>query len=418
MSDPRSADPFVETERLLARLRELGAVGRGAGGLTRLAGSDEDRMGRDRLVAWMREAGLEVDVDAVGNIFGTWHPDGAARGAAPVMIGSHIDTVADAGIYDGCYGVLAGLAVVEALRASGSESRHPVTVAAFTNEEGVRFTPDMMGSLVHAGGLPLADALSARDADGRTLGAELDRIGYAGPMAPGTIRPRAYLELHIEQGPILAHEGLRIGVVERLQGISWQRITVSGEANHAGTTPMHLRRDAGHAAARIATFVHDLAHRSAGTTVATVGTMQLEPGVINIIPSRATLTLDLRDPDEARLAAAEAAVAELLKTLAAELAVEIGSERLVRFQPVTFDPALVSVIERAARTRRLPSRRMTSGAGHDAQMIARIAPAAMIFVPSRGGISHSPREHTDPDDLSAGAAVLLEAVRDLARERP
>ena len=415
MSQPRPSDLSIDAPRLHARLRQLGAIGRRADGtLARLAATDEDRQGRDRLVAWMREAGLAVDVDALGNIFGTWRPDGAASDADPVMIGSHIDTVADAGIYDGAYGVLGGLAVVEALRASGILVRHPVTVAAFTNEEGFRFTPDMMGSLVHAGGLPLADALAARDADGRTLGAELARIGYAGPMAPGTIRPRAYLELHVEQGPILEHEGLRIGAVERLQGISWQRVTIAGEANHAGTTPMHLRRDAGYAAARVATFVRDLATESRGTTVATVGTLRLEPGAINVIPARATLTLDIRDADEARLAAAESAVAGLLRALAGEVGVEIDSERLVRFAPVTFDASLVAGIERAAASRGFPSRRMTSGAGHDAQMIARIAPAAMIFVPSRGGISHSPHEQTDPEDLAAGAAVLLDVVREAA----
>ena len=415
MSQPPRPEPSIDVGRLLERLHALGAVGRAAdGALSRLAGTDEDRSGRDQLVAWMRAAGLVVDVDAIGNIFGTWHPGGSAQDAAPVMIGSHIDTVANAGIYDGTYGVLAGLAVVETLRASEAHISRPVTVAAFTNEEGVRFTPDMMGSLVHAGGLPLADALAAADRDGVTLGAELARIGYAGAMTPGTIRPRAYLELHIEQGPILEHEGLGIGVVDRLQGISWQRVTIRGEANHAGTTPMRLRRDAGYAAARIATFVHDLALQSPGSTVATVGAMQLEPGVINVIPAQATLTLDIRDAEEARLSDAEASVAELFGALTVELDVEIESERLVRFPPVTFDRDLAAAIEGAARARGLPSRRMTSGAGHDAQMIARIAPAAMIFVPSRGGISHSPREHTEPGDLGAGAAVLLDVVRALA----
>ncbi len=213
----------VDGARLLARLRALGGIGRdGQGRLVRLAGSDADKAGRDQLAAWMAEAGLELAVDAVGNMFGTWR----AGSGAPVMIGSHIDSVIDAGIYDGSYGVLAGLAVVEALRAGGHAPARPLVVAAFTNEEGVRYAPDMMGSLVHAGGLPVADALAAVGTDGSRLGEELARIGYAGSMTPGTIRPAAYLELHVEQGPVLEEEGAAIGAVENLQGISWQRVTV------------------------------------------------------------------------------------------------------------------------------------------------------------------------------------------------
>jgi N-carbamoyl-L-amino-acid hydrolase len=400
----------VDGDRLLARLRALGGIGRdGQGRLMRLAGSDADKAGRDQLAAWMAEAGLELAVDAVGNMFGTWQ----AGSGAPVMIGSHIDSVIDAGIYDGSYGVLAGLAVVEALRAGGHAPARPLVVAAFTNEEGVRYAPDMMGSLVHAGGLPVADALAAVGTDGSRLGEELARIGYAGSMAPGTIRPAAYLELHVEQGPVLEEEGAAIGAVESLQGISWQRVMIEGAANHAGTTPMRLRRDAGHAAARVVTFLHDLATAGHGPVVATVGTLHLEPGAINVIPGRASLTIDLRDPDETRLRAAEDHLAGFLEALAAEERVRVDAERLARFAPVAFDPGLVGRIEAAARQRALKLRRMTSGAGHDAQMMARICPAAMIFVPSRGGVSHSPLEHTAPDELTAGADVLLDVVRGL-----
>lgn len=390
----------IDGARLLDRLRTLGQVGRGADGvLTRLAGSDADRAGRDTLVGWMRDAGLEVSIDAIGNIFGVSPGDGP-----PVMIGSHIDTVVNAGIYDGCYGVLAGLAVAEALGGG------PVAVAAFTNEEGVRYAPDMMGSLVHAGGLPLAEALATVGTDGSVLGQELARIGYAGPMAPGTIRPAAYLELHVEQGPILAREGGAIGAVEALQGISWQRLTIEGEANHAGTTPMRMRRDAGLAAARIVMFLHDHVTRANAPTVATVGSLRLEPDAINVIPARATMTVDLRDPDEERLQAAEAALAEFVARLPD---VTVSTERLARFRPVRFDPGLVAAIEGAAAARDLPCRRMVSGAGHDAQMMARLCPAAMIFVPSTGGISHSPREHTADAEIVAGAEVLLDVVRGL-----
>ncbi len=292
----------------------------------------------------------------------------------------------------------------------GSCRARPLVVAAFTNEEGVRFAPDMMGSLVHAGGLGLAEALASIGTDGTVLGEELRRIGYASSMAPGTIRPAAYLELHVEQGPVLERDGAAIGAVEDLQGISWQRLRIEGRANHAGTTPMALRRDAGHAAARIVTGLRALA---TGGTAATVGSLRLEPDAINVISGAAVLTVDLRDPDEGRLAAAEAALAGLVAEVAAEEGVAITTERLARFQPVRFDPALVARIEQAAAKRGLPVRRMTSGAGHDAQMLARICPSAMIFVPSRDGISHNPAEYTAPEALVAGAEVLLDVVRGL-----
>ena len=405
----------VAAADLLDRIRTFGDVGRAPDGrLSRVAGSEADRAGRDTLVAWMKECGLVVEIDAIGNIFGTWGGHGDPADTPVIMIGSHIDTVADAGVFDGAYGVLAGLAVIEALKSDGLRSLRPVTVAAFTNEEGVAFTPDMMGSLVHAGGLPLPEALGSRGPDGVTLGEALDRIGYAGPLTPGTIRPHSYLELHVEQGPILAAEGVPIGVVEHLQGISWQRLTIEGEANHAGTTPMHLRHDAGYAAARIVTAVHDLAGASNGSTVGTVGSLALEPGVVNVIAGRAVLTVDLRDADAGRLSGAEASLAQYVEGLARETGVRIDVERLVRLDPVAFDPGLCALIEAAAQRRGIPSRRMTSGAGHDAQMIARIAPAAMIFVPSTAGISHSPREHTPDDALVAGANVLLDVVAELA----
>ncbi|MBU9290360.1 Zn-dependent hydrolase [Burkholderia multivorans] len=398
---------------LLRQLRELGEIGadRELGGRTRIALTDDERAGRDRVVAWMRELDLDVRIDRIGNVFGTLHAGSAAAGRQPLMIGSHIDTVKNAGALDGCYGVLAGLAVARAFRDARIEPARPITVAAFTNEEGIRYQPDMMGSLVHAGGLSIDDALNTIGIDGTRLGDELARIGYAGDLEPGAIVPHAYLELHIEQGPILEAENVRIGVVENLQGISWQQITVQGNANHAGTTPMHLRHDAGWVAAAIATFLRELAV-SSGTTLATIGMLRIEPNVINVIPRKAVLTVDLRDPDEQRLQQAEQRLADHLEQLAALEGVQISTERLARFEPVVFDAALVDAIEKAAARRGFSYRRMTSGAGHDAQMIARIAPAAMIFVPSRGGISHNPREHTDDSQLVDGARLLLDVVLD------
>ena len=407
-------DLSVDGSRLLDRLHGLGEIGRdGERRLTRLAASDSEKAGRDAVAGWFREVGLEVAVDRVGNLFGIWS-DVGEQNAAPLMLGSHIDTVINAGIYDGCYGVLAALEVVQSMKEAGLTPACPIVVAAFTNEEGVRYAPDMLGSLVYAGGLAVEDALATIGTDGTQLGEELARIGYAGPHEPGFLRPRAYLELHIEQGPVLEREGLPIGAVENLQGISWQRVTIEGVANHAGTTPMSMRQDAGYAAARLVTFLRDRAAASNAPTVATVGCMAFEPNAINVIPSRATFTVDLRDPDEARLQREEAALAAYLKELAVAEGVTITTERLARFEPVIFDRGIVEQVERAAARRGLPCRRMTSGAGHDAQMMARICPTAMIFVPSKGGVSHNPEEHTAPDELVAGANVLLDMVRELA----
>ncbi len=396
---------------LLQQIRALGQVGVDAthGGRTRIALSDADKAGRDLLVGWMRELDLDVQVDRIGNIFGTLRAAADRGEQSPLMMGSHIDTVTNAGALDGCYGVLAGLAVVRAYREAGRLPERSITVGAFTNEEGVRYQPDMMGSLVYAGGLPLQQALDSLGTDGTRLGDELARIGYAGTLEPGAIVPHEYLELHIEQGPVLEAENTLIGVVENLQGISWQHVEVKGHANHAGTTPTHLRHDAGFVASAIVAELRAMAVDS-GTTLATVGCMQFEPNVINVIPRKATFTVDLRDPDETCLAYAENRLSQYLEALAEREGVTITTERLVRFEPVIFDAGLADAIEASAQRFGFSHRRMTSGAGHDAQMIARIAPAAMIFVPSQGGISHNPREHTDDEQLIQGAQVLLDVV--------
>ncbi|MCE5994918.1 Zn-dependent hydrolase [Pseudomonas sp. KCA11] len=396
---------------LLQQIRALGQVGVDAthGGRTRIALSDADKAGRDLLVGWMRELDLDVQVDRIGNIFGTLRAAADRGEQSPLMMGSHIDTVTNAGALDGCYGVLAGLAVVRAYREAGRLPERSITVGAFTNEEGVRYQPDMMGSLVYAGGLPLQQALDTLGTDGTRLGDELARIGYAGTLEPGAIVPHEYLELHIEQGPVLEAENTLIGVVENLQGISWQHVEVKGHANHAGTTPTDLRHDAGFVASAIVAELRAMAVDS-GTTLATVGCMQFEPNVINVIPRKATFTVDLRDPDETCLAYAENRLSQYLEALAEREGVTITTERLVRFEPVIFDAGLADAIEASARRFGFSHRRMTSGAGHDAQMIARIAPAAMIFVPSQGGISHNPREHTDDEQLIQGAQVLLDVV--------
>ncbi len=406
---------FLDAPLLLAQIHALGTIGHDPahGGRTRIALTEEEKAGRDQLVRWMRELALDVRIDRVGNIFGILHAASVDGDAQPLMVGSHIDTVRNAGALDGCYGVLAGLAILRAYRNADVLPRRAIVVSAFTNEEGVRYQPDMMGSLVYAAGLPVQVALDTVGVDGTRLGDELARIGYAGDLEPGSIVPREYFELHIEQGPVLEAEGKQIGVVENLQGISWQKVTIQGVANHAGTTPTRMRHDAGYAAAACIAFLREQVVGAApDTTLATTGSLRLEPDVINVIPRKATFTVDLRDPDEQRLRAAEKRFSDFLEMIAEREEVKVETERLVRFLPVVFDAGLTNRIEAAAIRRGLSHMRMTSGAGHDAQMMARIAPSAMIFVPSRGGISHNPREHTDDEQLTFGAQVLLDVVQD------
>jgi N-carbamoyl-L-amino-acid hydrolase len=405
-------NPPVNTDRLVSRLKALGAIGAlTGGGVCRLALTKEDGAGRDQVVAWMKTAGLDVVVDKIGNIFGTR----AGTQAGPsVMIGSHIDTVATGGLYDGNLGVLAGLEVIEALNDAGIATVKPVTIAAFTNEEGARFQPDMLGSLVHAGGLDLATALDTVSIDGTRLGDDLTAIGYAGAAPLGGIQAAAYLEYHIEQGPVLEAEGVAIGVVEGVQGISWTEITLSGRASHAGCTPMRLRRDAGLAAARIAAGVGALARGIGGDMVGTVGALKLTPNLVNVVAETAVMTVDLRHPDEATLQAAERQLAALITEAATAEGVTYATRKLARFEPVAFDTALVGRVEATAKALGLSNRRLYSGAGHDAQMLTRTCPAAMIFVPSENGLSHNIAEHTAPDDIGNGLAVLATLALDLA----
>lgn len=419
MSPPTS----IDLDRLWARIEALGEIGgvigpNGERGCARLALTDADRDGRDLVVSWMRDLGLDVGVDAIGNVFGTW--PGADASLAPVMIGSHIDTVRTGGRFDGNLGVLAGLEVIETLATAGVRPARGITVAFFTDEEGSRFAPDMLGSLVHVGGMPLEEALDVRAVDdGARLGDELARIGYAGPLpCPTASAPHAFVELHIEQGPILEDAGVTIGVVEGVQGISWTELTITGRSAHAGTTPMRLRRDPGVVAAEITTFVRRLTAELGGEQVGTVGRLELHPNLVNVVPARATMTVDLRNTDDGVLQEAERRVRQRCDELAAAEQVTITHRTLARFEPVEFDPDMVDLVERTARRLGHTTMRMPSGAGHDAQMLARICPTAMIFVPSIDGLSHNLAEDTAPDDVRAGAEVLLATVLELADRPP
>ena len=402
----------IDAGRLLGRIDELGRVGAidGTTGCCRLALTDEDRAGRDLVLAWMRDLGLEVRIDGIGNVVGT---TSHAPGERPVMTGSHIDTVATGGRYDGNLGVLAGLEVIETVLAGGLELRRPLAVGWFTDEEGSRFAPDMLGSLVYVGGLPLEEALDITDRAGAVLGAELDRIGYRGAAPCPGPAPHAFVELHIEQGPVLEDEGCTIGVVESVQGISWTEHRLVGRSCHAGTTPIALRRDPALVAARAVTFARDLCAEIGNGQVATVGVIDPHPNLVNVVPAEVTITIDLRNTDDDLLRRAERRLAEHLAAGAADEGVEVTSRALARYAPVEFDQRVVGLVERAADDLGLRSRRMPSGAGHDAQMLARVCPTGMIFVPSVDGISHNVAELTEDADIEAGANVLLRTMLDL-----
>lgn len=407
--------PPIRGDRLLERLDALARIGPiPGGGSARLAFSDEDRAGRDLVVGWMRELGLEVTVDAIGNVVGTWR----VGTGAPVMTGSHIDTVRTGGRYDGNLGVLAGLEVIESFQEHGIVLDRPLAVAFFSNEEGARYAPDMMGSLVYAGGLDLDEALSATGIDGTRVGEELERIGYRGEHPVPGEAPHAFVELHIEQGPVLEVEGYEIGAVTSVQGISWTEITIAGQSNHAGTTPMSMRHDPMFVVGALAVFVRDLAGRYGGSQVATLARVELHPNLVNVVPARAVCTVDLRNTDDEILTRAETELEQRCVELAEDEGVEITTRRLARFEPVAFDPLVIDKVEAIARRQGRRVTRLPSGAGHDAQMMARLGPAGMIFVPSHRGISHNPAEHTDPEHLVAGAEILAQVMFELAHIEP
>ena len=399
------SDLHIDGDRLLRRIDDLATIGPiEGGGSCRLALTDEDRDGRDLVVAWMTDLGLDISMDGIGNVVGV--RPGRTDGP-PIMTGSHIDTVRTGGRFDGNLGVLAGLEVIETLEFNGITTEHPFAVAFFTDEEGARFQPDMLGSLVYAGGMGLEEALDVVGIDGTVLGEELDRIGYRGTSPCPGIAPRAFVELHVEQGPVLEADGVTIGAVTGVQGISWTELAITGQSNHAGTTPMHLRHDAGYVAAAIAAHVRQLAIRMGGGQVATVGSLELNPNLVNVVAGSATMTVDLRNTDEALLVEAEADLARFVAEAAAAEGVTVAERTLARFQPVAFDDRVVDTVAAVAAELGHSVKRLPSGAGHDAQMMARLCPTGMVFVPSRDGISHNPAEYTEPDDLVAGADVLL-----------
>ncbi|MEO0491978.1 MAG: M20 family metallo-hydrolase [Actinomycetota bacterium] len=408
-----STDLTIDIDRLVGRLAALAEIGAIAGteGCARLALTDEDKAGRDLVVSWMRDLGLEITVDGIGNVVGVM--DGIHDGP-PVMTGSHIDTVRTGGRYDGNLGVLAGLEIVETLQSAGVTPPRDLAVAFFTDEEGARFPPDMLGSLVYVGGMSVEEAHAIEGIDGTTIGGELERIGYLGGAPLPAPAPHAFVELHVEQGPVLEAEGITIGAVTSVQGISWTEVSVRGQSNHAGTTPMALRKDPGVVAFRTAAFVRDLAEELGAPQVATVGRMHLHPNLVNVVPASADFTIDLRHTDEQVLLDAERRTHEFISATAAAEGCTVETRSLARFEPVEFDESVIACVERAAAGHGHTVCRMPSGAGHDAQMLARVCPTGMVFVPSVNGLSHNPAEFTSAADLEAGTNVVLQVMLELA----
>jgi N-carbamoyl-L-amino-acid hydrolase len=408
----RSTDLSADVGRLQNRIKELGRIGAiTGGGVSRLALTNEDRDGRDLVVRWMHDLGLSIQVDRIGNVIGT---RAGMLDSAPVLIGSHIDSVATGGLYDGALGVLAGLEAIQTLNEADLKTQYPIAVGFFTNEEGVRFTPDMMGSAVHQGSLPLETALETVGTDGQTVGAELTRIGYAGDVPVNNMIPRAYLELHIEQGPVLENTNTTIGAVTGVQGISWTEFELQGVSNHAGTTPMHLRHDAGYVAAAIAVEARAIATDFGANQVATVGVSELTPNLINVIANRARVTVDLRNTSDAKLTQAETRLIGFATDTAAAEGVTLEKRSLVRFSPVEFDTMIIDMVEKAAATSDYTYCRLPSGAGHDAQMFAPNCPTGMIFIPSTQGISHNINEFSSEQDIAAGMDVLMKVLLELS----
>jgi len=403
----------VNGERLWDSLMAMAKIGPGvAGGNCRLALSDFDREGRDLFIRWCKEAGCTVTIDAMGNIFA--RRAGKNPDLPPVVCGSHLDTQPTGGKFDGVFGVLAGLEVIRTLNDSGIETEAPIEVSVWTNEEGSRFAPAMIASGVFAGVFDLEFGHSRADPDGKTIGEELDRIGYRGDQRPGDHPIRAFFEAHIEQGPILEAEGKTIGIVAGAQGQRWLELTLTGRESHAGTTPMNRRRDALLGAARMVDAVNRIALERAPHAVSTVGMLEVSPNSRNTIPGSVFLTIDLRHPDDDTLSGMETAVGAACKAICAELDLEADLRNIWYSPPIAFAPECVGAVRKAAESAGYPALEIVSGAGHDACYISRVAPTGMIFVPCKDGISHNESESATPEDLAAGCNVLFHAMLERA----
>ncbi len=402
-------NPRVNPDRLWESLMEMAVIGATPkGGVRRLALSDEDKVARDLFVRWCEEAGCAVSIDAMGNIFA--RRAGKNEALPPIMAGSHIDSQPTGGKFDGMYGVMAALEAIRALNDAGVETEAPLEVVAWTNEEGARFAPAMIASGVFAGEFSLEYGLSRADEDGKTIGEELKRIGYAGDQACGGREVGAFFEAHIEQGPILEAGAKTIGVVQGVQGMRWFEIEVTGMESHAGTTPMDRRQDTLVGAARMVTEVNRIGVEQDPSGRSTVGVFQSKPNSRNTIPGQVFFTIDLRHPDAETLAEMGRACQESCEAIAGEIGLSLNFNEIWYSPPVEFAPACVAAVENAAASLEMPYEAIVSGAGHDAVYLSRVAPAAMVFIPCEAGISHNEIESATKTDCAAGAQVLMLAM--------
>ena len=405
----------IDGRRLWDSLMEMAKHGATAkGGVCRLALTDVDKAGRDLFIGWCKDAGCEISVDKMGNIFA--RRSGRNDSLPPVIMGSHLDSQPTGGKFDCVYGVLSGLEVVRTLNDMGYETEAPIEVAVWTNEEGSRFAPAMVASGVFAGVFDLDYGLSRADLDGKTMGAELSRIGYAGDAAVGGRKVGAYFEAHIEQGPILEAENKTIGVVTDCQGQRWYEITFTGQEAHAGPTPMPRRRDALLGTAKVIQEVNRIGHKYQPYACATVGLVQVHPNSRNVIPGRVFFCVDFRHPDDAILAQMDADLRAAVERIAAETKLETDFKQIWYYAPVKFDSTCVAAVRKGTEELGYSHRDMVSGAGHDACYLAQVAPTSMIFIPCVDGISHNEIEDATPDWIEAGCNVLLRAAVTKANE--
>lgn len=409
----KSTNIQINSERLWESLETMAQIGPGvAGGNNRQTLTDEDSEARHLFDAWCEEAGMTVGVDQMGNMFAV--RPGDDPDALPVYIGSHLDTQPTGGRYDGVLGVLGGLEVVRTLNDLGIRTKHPVAIVNWTNEEGARFAPAMLGSAVFAGISDLEYAYDRTDLEGKRFGDELKRIGWMGDEAVGERKMRAMFELHIEQGPILEMEDKEVGVVTHGQGLWWLEITLTGKDSHTGTTPMEMRANAGLGAARVIERVHQIAMAHQPGAVGTVGQASFFPNSRNVIPGKVVFTVDVRSPDQDKLNAMRSEVERAANAVARELGLECEIEVIGHFDPITFDADLATTVRNCAEKLGYRHMDIISGAGHDACWINRIAPTIMIMCPCEGGLSHNEAENITPQWAAASTDVLLHAALETA----
>ena len=401
----------INAGRLWQSLMDLAQIGAtDKGGVRRLTLTDTDRRGRDQFVAWCKAAGMSVEVDGIGNIFG--RRPGTDADALPVTIGSHLDSQPSGGKFDGAYGVMAGLEIVRTLNDAGVRTRAPLEVVSWTNEEGSRFVPTLMGSGVYAGVFPLDRILEEKDAEGISVRDALERTGYAGKAKPHKLG--AYFEAHIEQGPVLEQTKTTIGVVQGALGQRWFDVEIAGQDSHAGPTPMETRKDALLAASRLVLEVNRIGTTFPDYARGTVGFLQVKPNSRNVVPGEVRMTVDLRNAKDATLTSMVEELKKKTLLIEKETRTEIALKEVVYFPPSEFAPDLVDSVREGSKKFGYSHRDIVSGAAHDAVYMARIAPTAMVFVPCEGGISHNEIENARPEDIAAGCNVLLHAVLDRA----